>query len=62
MIEIAVLIGPEGVRKTQIFVNPGDHSKGFDLYEKVLPGIRQIDTALKVENPKEGQNEEVARG
>lgn len=49
MTEIAVLIGPKGVRKTQIFAKPGDHAEGFKLYEKALPGIRLIDAAMREE-------------
>lgn len=46
MIEIAIIVGPGGVRKTQIAAPQGEHTEGFRLYERLLPYIRRINAEL----------------
>ena len=55
MVEIAVLVGPEGVRKTQIYCDPDRHAEGFSLYEKILPTIREINMALRSQQTRAGE-------
>ena len=51
MVEIAVLIGPCGVKKTKIIAPRGDHARGFELYERILPFVEKIDESLCLDSP-----------
>ena len=46
MLQIAVLVRPEGVFKTQVYASDDQQVEGSRLFEKILPGIRQIDAIL----------------
>ncbi|GEM_PF-4775228 len=47
MIELNIIVRPEGVVKTQVLAPDEEQAEGVRLYTKLLPHISQIDATLR---------------